>query len=252
MRICAYANTRIWMTIIFLGATDRLTSITRLALPLAESTRYTPHTCMAASEKARHIIASSSNNVLWHLFPANRLIYRQNIGEAGAPKTLTTWNLPRGGPDSHVDPILFTNSRRGFEPHCHFLLSFFLFFFCTLFAQPNGDSTLIDTPPHASHTREHDDIIFSPYIVRPSHTGAISLPRGDFWQDQDPWGFKTRLRNMATSTLAYFFYRLNPLTHPCSHNLYLGLRPICCAIRMFLSLCTHSTRLFHDTRAIGP
>jgi hypothetical protein len=89
--------------------------------------------------------------------------------------------------------------------------------------------------------------------VRPSHTGAISLPRGDFWQDQDPWGFKTRLRNMAgTSTLAYFFYRLNPLTHPCSHNLYLGLRPICCAIRMFLSLCTHSTRLFHDTRAIGP
>ena len=130
-----------------------------------------------------------------------------------------------------------------------FLFSFS--FFCTLFAQPNGDSTSIDTPPHASHTREHDDI-FSPYIVRPSHTGAFSLPRGDFWQYQDPWEFKTRLKNMAgTSTLAYL-YRLNPLTHPCSHNLYLGLRPICCAIRMFLSLCTRSTRFFHDTRAIGP
>ena len=38
MRICAYANTRIWMTIIFLGGTDRLTSITSLALPLAEIT----------------------------------------------------------------------------------------------------------------------------------------------------------------------------------------------------------------------
>ncbi len=78
-----------------------------------------------------------------------------------------------------------------------------------------------------------------------------SLP-SDFWQYQDPWEFKTRLKNMAgTSTLAYL-YRLNPLTHPCSHNLYLGLRPICCAIRMFLSLCTRSTRFFHDTRAIGP
>ena len=197
------------------------------------------------------------------------LAYRQTLAKTARQNITHVEPHPRGGnvarravrhniPIPHArgtssnvpfPPIHFTNSRSGFEPHS---INFFFPFFCTLFAQPNGNSTSIDTPPHASHTREHDDI-FSPYIVRPSHTGAISLPRGDFWQDQDPWGFKTRLRNMAgTSTLAYFFYRLNPLTHPCSHNLYLGLRPICCAIRMFLSLCTHSTRLFHDTRAIGP